>query len=33
MIITDIRKDSRSGLSFGKMRSTLFGREIDVVLY
>ena len=33
MIITDIRKDSGSGLYFGRMYSQLFGREIDVALY
>lgn len=33
MIIHDIRKDSGSGLFFGKMYAALFDREIDVVLH
>ena len=33
MMITDIRKDAGSDLCFGKMRSALFERDIDVVLY
>ncbi len=33
MTISDIRSDSGSGLFFGRMRSALFGREIDVVLH
>ena len=33
MIITDIRSDACDGLYFGKVFSTLFDREIDVVLH
>lgn len=33
MIIKDIRRDSGSGLFFGKMYSELFRKEIDVVLH
>lgn len=33
MIISNICRDSRGSLYFGKMHSVLFGREIDVVLH